>query len=194
MARVHAMAIEFIRHSDARFALQRLTRFVSAYQMVAPLTLGELWAWPSMLRLSLIENLRRLTDEVMESRAGAAQAEQYYARSEAIWPNGTFPPLRDTPPNGFVVQLLQRMRELGPRVSELRIALEGTLKKRDLRACNPFRSGPDPSRAAARQVPSEKRPRPFSVVHPTAVPRLGLCEGVGSDRQLPPITALLLDH
>ncbi|HEX3112814.1 MAG TPA: carbohydrate-binding protein, partial [Candidatus Eisenbacteria bacterium] len=126
------MALEFIRHSDARFDLQRLTRFVSAYQMVAPLTLGELWAWPSMLRLSLIENLRRLTDEVMESRTGAAQAEQYYARFEAIGPTHSLPPLPEAPPNGFVVQLLQRMRELGPRVAELRVALEGALEKRGL--------------------------------------------------------------
>src|SRR6185436_7653870 len=53
VARVHAMALEIIRHSDARFDLHRLTRFVSAYQTVAPLTLGELWAWPTMLRLGL---------------------------------------------------------------------------------------------------------------------------------------------
>ncbi|HEX5029980.1 MAG TPA: glucoamylase family protein [Candidatus Eisenbacteria bacterium] len=132
MARVHAMAFEFIRHSDARFDLQRLTRFVSAYQTVAPLTLGELWAWPSMLRLSLIENLRRLTDEIMESREGAAHAEEFYARFEAIGPEGHLPPLPEATPNGFVVQLLQRMRELGPRVSDLRIALEGALAKREL--------------------------------------------------------------
>ena len=70
MARVHAMAIEFIRHSDARFDLHRLTRFIAAYQTVAPLTLGELWAWPSMLKLGLIENLRRLAEEILESRDG----------------------------------------------------------------------------------------------------------------------------
>ena len=31
-----------------------------AYQTVVPLTIGELWAVPTMLRLGLIENLRRL--------------------------------------------------------------------------------------------------------------------------------------
>src|SRR5690349_9135288 len=132
MPRVHAMALEFIRHSDARFDLHRLTRFVSAYQTVAPLTLGELWAWPSMLRLGLIENLRRLVDEIVESRSGESEAEELYARFEAIGPKGHLPPLPEAPPNGFVVQLLQRMRELGPRVSDLRIALEAALAKRDL--------------------------------------------------------------
>src|SRR5882672_2709075 len=128
MARVHAMALEFIRHSDARFDLHRLTRFVSAYQTVAPLTLGELWAWPSMLKLSLIENLRRLTDEIMESRGGEAEADRYFARFESLGPGEPLPPLPEIISNAFVVQLVQRTRELGPRISELRVELEKRLK------------------------------------------------------------------
>ncbi|HYQ90322.1 MAG TPA: glucoamylase family protein, partial [Candidatus Binatia bacterium] len=124
MARVHAMALEFIRHSDARFDLHRLTRFVSAYQMVAPLTLGELWAWPSMLKLCLIENLRRLTDEIMESRMGEGEADLYFARFEATAADAPLPALPEMLSNGFVVQLVQRTRELGARISELRIELE----------------------------------------------------------------------
>jgi cyclic beta-1,2-glucan synthetase len=128
-ARVHAMALEFIRHSDARFDLHRLTHFVSAYQTVAPLTLGELWAWPSVLRLTLIENLRRLTAEIMESRSGEVEADRYFARFESIEAAEPLPALPDRLSNGFVVQLVQRMRELGPRMSELRIELEGRLKE-----------------------------------------------------------------
>ena len=59
-----------IRHSDSRLDRQKLLRFVNSYQTVAPLTIGELWAWPSMLKLALIENLRRLADEMMEARDG----------------------------------------------------------------------------------------------------------------------------
>ena len=40
---------------------------MNSYQAVAPLTIGELWAWPSMLKLALIENLRRLADETLEA-------------------------------------------------------------------------------------------------------------------------------
>jgi cyclic beta-1,2-glucan synthetase len=123
VARVHAMALEFIRHSDARFDLHRMTRFVSAFQTVAPLTLGELWAWPTMLKLSLIENLRRLTDEIMESREGEVEADRYFARFESIGA-GPLPRFPETLSNGFVVQLVQRMQELGPRIPELRIELE----------------------------------------------------------------------
>ena len=67
-ARVYAMALSIIRHSDGRLDANRLARFMVAYQSVASLTIGELWAWPSMLKLTLIENLRLLAEEA--SRAG----------------------------------------------------------------------------------------------------------------------------
>ena len=68
-ARIHAMALELIRHGDGRLDAERLTRFVLAFQTVAPLTIGELWAWPSMLKLALLENLRLLTDGIIAGRA-----------------------------------------------------------------------------------------------------------------------------
>src|SRR5258705_4815786 len=128
VARVHAMALEVIRHSDARFDLHRLTRFVSAYQTIAPLTLGELWAVPSMLRLGLIENIRPVTDEIMESRSGDREANRYFTHFESIGRGHPLPPLPSDLSNGFVVQLVHRTRELGPRISELRIELEKRLR------------------------------------------------------------------
>ncbi len=125
--RVHAMARDFIRHSDARFDLERMSRFLTAYQAVAPLTLGELWAWPSLLQLCLIENLGALAQELMNSRVGEADADRYFARFESTR-DGPLPALPDLVPDAFVLQLVQRMRELGPRVSELRIMLEARLE------------------------------------------------------------------
>ena len=60
-----------IRHSDSRLDRQQLVRFLNSFQTVAPLTIGELWAWPSMLKLALIENLRRLAEEVIDGARGA---------------------------------------------------------------------------------------------------------------------------
>jgi cyclic beta-1,2-glucan synthetase len=51
-ARIYAMAVELLRYSDARLDEHRLARFIHAFQTVAPLTIGELWAWPSMLKLA----------------------------------------------------------------------------------------------------------------------------------------------
>jgi hypothetical protein len=58
LPRVYDLAFEAISHGDGRVDAETLSRFVAAYQTVAPLELGELWAIPIMLRLALIENLR----------------------------------------------------------------------------------------------------------------------------------------
>ena len=68
--RIYAMALELIRHSDSRLDRSQLVRFMNSYQSVAPLTIGELWAWPSILKLALIENLRRLAEEMIAARSG----------------------------------------------------------------------------------------------------------------------------
>ena len=75
------MAVELLRHTDSRLDLPQLTLFLNSYQRVAPLTLGELWAWPSMLKLALIENLRRLADEILASRVARAAAPTRTSRS-----------------------------------------------------------------------------------------------------------------
>ena len=77
------MAVELIRHSDSRLDRQQLVRFMNSYQTVAPLTIGELWAWPSMLKLALIENLRRLAEETLEAREARRAADAYVARIDA---------------------------------------------------------------------------------------------------------------
>ncbi|KAF3997781.1 GH36-type glycosyl hydrolase domain-containing protein [Glaciimonas immobilis] len=58
--RVYDIALETISHGDARVDPENLSRFVAAYQKVMPLKMGELWAIPIMLRLALIDNLRRV--------------------------------------------------------------------------------------------------------------------------------------
>ncbi|APV50312.1 cyclic beta 1-2 glucan synthetase [Betaproteobacteria bacterium GR16-43] len=60
LPRVYDLAFEAISHGDGRVNAEGLSRFVAAYQTVTPLQLGELWAIPIMLRLALIENLRRV--------------------------------------------------------------------------------------------------------------------------------------
>lgn len=59
--RVYDIALETIAHGDGRVDMERLSRFVAAYQTVSVLRLGELWAIPIMLRLAVIENLRRIS-------------------------------------------------------------------------------------------------------------------------------------
>ncbi|QTR44466.1 hypothetical protein J9253_10395 [Thiothrix litoralis] len=64
LPRVYDIALENIAHGDGRVDPDSLSRFVTAYQSVTPLKLGELWAIPIMLRLALIENLRRIAARI----------------------------------------------------------------------------------------------------------------------------------
>lgn len=61
MPRVYDIVLEIISHSDGRIDQDNLGSFISAYQTQTFLTLGELWAIPIMLRLAVIENLRRVS-------------------------------------------------------------------------------------------------------------------------------------
>ena len=58
--RVYDIALERISHGDGIVEPETFQDFLHAYQSVTPLTLGEPWAIPIMLRLALIENLRRV--------------------------------------------------------------------------------------------------------------------------------------
>jgi cyclic beta-1,2-glucan synthetase len=63
--RVYGIAWALVAHTDSAFDVDRLERFTQIYQEVAPLKIGELWAVAITLRITLVENLRRLTDIVV---------------------------------------------------------------------------------------------------------------------------------
>ncbi len=64
MPRVYDIALEIISHSDGRVDANSLSGFISAYQKEKILTLGELWAIPIMMKLAVIENLRRIAERI----------------------------------------------------------------------------------------------------------------------------------
>ncbi|MDR7120480.1 GH36-type glycosyl hydrolase domain-containing protein [Rheinheimera soli] len=74
--RVFAIAWAFIAHTDSHFDPVILQRFLNAYQQVDVLTIGELWAVAITLRIVLIENLRRLTDQITLGLTDRAAADQ----------------------------------------------------------------------------------------------------------------------
>ena len=78
LPRVYDLAFEAISHGDGRVDAESLARFVAAYQAVTPLKLGELWAIPIMLRLALIEELRRLADRVVAARRSRERARKWH--------------------------------------------------------------------------------------------------------------------
>ncbi len=61
-----------------------LDGFIAAYQSVEPLKLGELWALPLMLRLALIENLRRVAVRISAARRDRDLASDWAERMLSV--------------------------------------------------------------------------------------------------------------
>ncbi len=148
-ARIYAIALELIRHSDSRLERHQLTQFLNSYQRVAPLTIGELWAWPSMLRLALVENLRRLAEGTLEARAARRAADADVARIEAR-ATQTAPALPSVLHPAYIVQLLHRVREYGLRLVPVHRAIEAYLASRQTTTEDAVRE--EHQREAAAQV------------------------------------------
>lgn len=77
LPRVYDLALETISHGDGRVDPENLSSFVAAYQSVTSLKLGELWAIPIMLRLALMENLRRVAARIAAERNDRQLAEYW---------------------------------------------------------------------------------------------------------------------
>ncbi len=124
LPRVYDLALETIAHGDGRVDPENLSRFVAAYQTVAILKLGELWAIPIMLRLTLIENLRRVAVRIAAGRADQeladGWADQMMAMAEKDPKNLILvvaDMARSSPPmsTAFVAELARRLQGQAPR-------------------------------------------------------------------------------
>ncbi|MBE0546043.1 MAG: cyclic beta 1-2 glucan synthetase [Verrucomicrobia bacterium] len=80
LPRVYDLVLELISHVDAQIDAEPLRAFIAAYQTESTLKLGELWAVPIMLRLALIENLRRITSRLMIARHDRDLADLWVGR------------------------------------------------------------------------------------------------------------------
>ena len=57
--RVYVLAAHILEENEASIDPNALAHAIEGYQEIAPLTIGELWAMPTMLRLGLISCLSR---------------------------------------------------------------------------------------------------------------------------------------
>ena len=118
--RILGISWAFVAHSDSRFDINLLKHFVSAYQTVEPLTIGELWAISITLRAVLIENLRRAAERIVVSRDQRHQADlaadKLLDRSREAtldWPSSIASFDGKPLPLPFSVQLAQRLADSG---------------------------------------------------------------------------------
>ena len=126
LPRVYDIALELIAHGDGRVDPETLSGFMVAYQKVTALDLGELWAVPIMLRLALIENLRRIATNIASVRTDQDLAD-YWA--DQMFDIAQRDPknlilvvadmARSKPPmsNAFVAELTRRLQGKSPSLS-----------------------------------------------------------------------------
>ena len=126
LPRVYDIALEVIAHGDGRVDPENLSRFVVAYQAVTPLKLGELWAIPIMLRLALIENLRRVASRIAADRLDRNRADYWADQMTEVAakdPKSLILTIADmarsNPPmaRSFVAELARRLHGHGPALA-----------------------------------------------------------------------------
>src|SRR5215211_2234040 len=136
--RIYSVALELITHTDSRLDTDTLQRFIRAYQTVAPLSIGELWAVAITLRLALVENLRRLAITIARARAERDEADKLADKLlelAAHQPSNVMAFLneqigkQEESPRTFLVQLVQRLREQHPAVMPVMDWIEKQLAK-----------------------------------------------------------------
>jgi cyclic beta-1,2-glucan synthetase len=132
--RVFGIAWALVAHSDSAVDQARLSAFVDAYQRVSVLTIGELWAVAITLRILLIENLRRLADELtvrLDAERIAADLGDAIIDSDSTSDReAVFARLAQCPwSEHFAVQLAQRLRDRDPASTPALSWLVGRLAK-----------------------------------------------------------------
>ncbi|WP_043820222.1 hypothetical protein, partial [Rubrivivax gelatinosus] len=76
LPRVYGVAWAFVAHTDSAFDETLLVAYLGAYQEMRELTLAEVWALPTVLRVVLVENLRRLAERLATHKAAVELADR----------------------------------------------------------------------------------------------------------------------
>lgn len=147
--RVLGIAWAYVAHTDSLLSGPVLARFVQAYQTVTPLTIGELWAVAITLRIVLVENMRRLADQITAGHAqrqiADALVDNLVASGEPSLPGSgqTFrsaalvaqavAPFDGAPlPEIVAAQIAKRLRGFDPAETPLCAWLDDRLRAQDL--------------------------------------------------------------
>ncbi|MDQ2721070.1 MAG: cyclic beta 1-2 glucan synthetase, partial [Bacteroidota bacterium] len=123
LTRSYDIVLQIISHSDGKIDMENLGNFVRAYQTITNLKLGELWSIPIMLRLALIENIRRVSARIaidtVDRNLADYWAEKMIDTTEKEPKNLILviaDMARSNPPivGAFVSELIRQLRGRGP--------------------------------------------------------------------------------
>ncbi len=140
LPRVFEAIVSLVAHTDSRVERESLELFTMAYQDVSPLRIGEVWAVPIMLRITLVENLRRLARRVLEAHQAVVSGNRFadsliIAADEG--PDAVAARIAELDtahaemPAPFLVRLSQRLAGQEVALAPLADWLQRTLSERD---------------------------------------------------------------
>ncbi|HEY4081744.1 MAG TPA: glucoamylase family protein [Burkholderiaceae bacterium] len=143
LPRIYGVAWAWVAHTDSGFDAALLSCYLRAYQAERELSLAELWALPTTLRVVLVENLRRLAERSATQQAARDAAHRWFDQDPTLEQMAELDRLEPSikargVDEAFLLQLDQRQEELEPEVAR---ALEAWLSTRL----------PDPAGSLARQ-------------------------------------------
>ncbi len=140
--RIYAISLALIAHTDSELQTETIRRFVMAFQRVAPLSIGELWALAITLRLTLVENLRRVAVRILvdhEKRTlanqiaddifdGALEKSKFQGLIQKISPADGADFQNES---SYFAQLAKRFRDQEPEIWPALEFLEQTLRQKN---------------------------------------------------------------
>ena len=107
LPRIYPLAALVLAHGDSALTEEEIRAALATFQESVPLTTGELWAIPAMLRLSLLETLRRLGDEILTTLEHAGHAREAGKAIRA----GARPTLDDECSDAFAVAMWHELHD-----------------------------------------------------------------------------------
>lgn len=137
--RVYALMVELVEHTDSQLQGETLKDFVNTYQTLVPFTSGELWAIPIMLRLVILENIRRLVEQILFAQSERETADNWLLpffkleHAPEQWDNilesMSVPRLYSS---AYAERLLKRLRDFGVDGVPILRWLDKVVAKQDL--------------------------------------------------------------
>jgi cyclic beta-1,2-glucan synthetase len=143
LPRCYALALTLLASTGGVLDERVLLEFVQGYQREATLNIGELWAFPTMLRIALIEHLASLAGGMLSVRAEYDRARTWVQAS-------TSPTLPEQPTDPFLIGLLRALREPSAHRTEKVEAVQSLLLRVGAEAAELYRR--EHQRQAANQV------------------------------------------
>jgi cyclic beta-1,2-glucan synthetase len=145
LPRAFSLAWELVEHMDSQLDLTILTTFLKGYQRIEPLKIAELWSLSMVLRVILIENLRRIGEQVVKARQERERANtladqllDLHGSDEGNQPETSYVANlliqleQESLAVPFAAQLMQRLRDQGNVEANVHTWLERKLHQQHL--------------------------------------------------------------